>query len=102
MDKVVTEFFNLHKDTEHNKDILPVPDHFLNAKTDEEFFNFFKWIRHSSQAKSLKLDIETDISEMRQELKSLEFLGIPHRGHPGWRSITLYGYSSIMPNSYEQ
>ena len=24
-----------------------------------------------------------------------------HRDHPGWRSITLYGYSSIMTNSYE-
>lgn len=102
MDQIVTDFFNLNKNIEHNKDILPIPDQFINAETDQDFFNFFKWIRHHSKAKSLRFDIDADITEIQSELKSLEFLGIPHRGHPGWRSITLYGYSSIMTNSYEQ
>lgn len=101
MDQTVIDFFDRNRNIEHNKDVLPVPYNFINANTDEEIIKFFKWIRHNSQAKSLRLDIDSDISELKEELKTLEFLGIPHRGHPGWRSITLYGYSSIMTNSYE-
>lgn len=103
MDQEVIDFFNLHKDVTHNKDVLPVPDEFINATSDQEIFNFFKWIRHQSCCKSLKLDIEYDITELQLELKSKVALAIPHReSKTGWKSITLYGYSSIMTNSYEQ
>lgn len=101
MDQEVIDFFNLHRNTKHNKDVLPVPAEFLNATTDEEIKSFFKWIRHNSQCKSLRFDIEADVSKIKEELKTRVDLAIPHRGHPGWRSITLYGYSSIMTNSYE-
>ena len=101
MDNEVTNFFNLHKHHIHNKDVLPVPAHFLSALTDEEYTSFFKWIRHHSLAKSLKYDITADVTSIQQELKERVSLAVPHRGHNGWRSITLYGYSSIMTNSYE-
>jgi quercetin dioxygenase-like cupin family protein len=102
MDNRVTDFFNANKDIKHNKDVLSIPAEFLNIESDQTVTNFFKWIRHSSQCKSLRLDIDADISEIKQELKTRASLAIPHREHPTWKSITLYGYSSIMTNSYEQ
>ena len=101
MDTEVTNFFNSHANIEHNKDVLPIPYEFLSATTDQEITEFFKWIRHQSRCKSLRLDITADVEEIKNELTSKVSLAIAHREHPGWRSITLYGYSSIMTNSYE-
>lgn len=101
MDKEVVDFFNSNKDLEHNKDVLPIPHEFENIKSDEEYKKFFHWLRHDSKAKSIRLDINADVTEIQEELKKYEFLAIPHRGHPGWRSLTLFGYSSVMTNSYE-
>ena len=100
MDQEVTEFFNTHSLTEHNKDALAVPTEFIGNLSDDDTRKFFKWIRHTSQCKSLKLG-NYDTSVLKEELSARVSLAIPHRGHPGWRSITLYGYSSIMTNSYE-
>ena len=61
MDNKVTDFFNANKDIEHNKDALPVPAEFINATTDEEITQFFKWIRHESRRKSLLLAIDTQV-----------------------------------------
>lgn len=93
MDQIVSDFFNKNKDIQHNKDMLPPP-----ALNTEELFS---WIRHNSNCKSLKLDISADVKDLQLEIKNKTFLAVPHRNHPGWRSITLYGYSSIMTNSYE-
>lgn len=95
MDYDVATFFNNNKNILHNKDMLEPPKDLIN---DTE--SFFKWIRHSSKCKSLKLD-NLNVSEIKEEIKNKTFLSIPHRDHLGWRSITLYGYSSIMINSYE-
>lgn len=101
MDKEVIDFFNSHINIEHNKDVLPIPNEFISVTSDDNTKKFFKWIRHESCCDSLKFNITADVSQIKDELKNLEFLGIPHRDHTGWRSITLYGYSSIMTNSYE-
>lgn len=101
MDQSVIDFYNANKDLKHNKDVLDIPEEFLNASSDEEIERFFKWIRHESKCKSLLLDIQTDVSELKEELKDKYDLAVPHRHHTGWRSITLFGYSSIMTNSYE-
>lgn len=101
MDKEITDFFNQNINIEHNKDILGVPKEFFDLENDKIVREFFKWIRHESRCKSLRLDIDTDIKYLKEELKSKVMLSIAHRDHPGWRSITLYGYSSIMTNSYE-
>jgi hypothetical protein len=95
VDQYVIDFFESNKNILHNKDSL-VPSNELVHNTE----NFFKWIRHSSKCKSLRLD-NIDVSEIKEEIKDKMFLSIPHRDHQGWRSITLYGYSSIMTNSYE-
>lgn len=101
MDKEVTKFFEDNKDVEHNKDALPVPAEFINAETEEEITKFFKWIRHDSKCKSLRLASDLLVDELKEEIRPKIPLAIAHRHHPGWRSITLYGYSSIMTNSYE-
>lgn len=100
MDKEVIDFFNDNKDIEHNKDALAVPAEFVNATTDEEITRFFKWIRHQSKCKSLRLD-KVSVEELKEEIRPKIPLAVIHRENPGWRSITLYGYSSIMTNSYE-
>jgi hypothetical protein len=100
MDKEVNDFFNINKDIEHNKDALAVPTEFANAQTDEEITKFFKWIRHQSKCKSLKLTT-VSVDELKEEIRPKIPLAVTHRENPGWRSITLYGYSSIMTNSYE-
>ena len=100
MDKEVIDFFNDNKDIEHNKDALAVPAEFVNATTDEEITRFFKWIRHQSKCKSLRLD-KVSVEELKEEIRPKIPLAVMHRENPGWRSITLYGYSSIMTNSYE-
>lgn len=96
MDQKVTDFFNSNKDIEHNKDMLSIPSEFIDNVNDA-----FDWIRHSSKCKSLRLDIDTDISEIKEEIRNKTSLAIPHRSHPGWRSLTLFGYSSCMTNSVE-
>jgi len=96
MDQNVTNFFKINKDIVHNKDMLLAPDDLLNNTE-----TFFKWIRHESKCKSLRLDLNADVSDIKEEIENKTFLAIPHRSHPGWRSITLYGYSSIMTNSHE-
>lgn len=93
MDQQVNDFFNINGKIEHNKDALMPPD----GLTVEDYF---QWIRRESRCKSLKLK-QVDVKEIQQEVKSKTSLAIAHRGHPGWRSITLFGYSSIMTNSYE-
>lgn len=101
MDRIVTEFFNNNSYIEHNKNVLPVPNEFKDLSKDETVKKFFKWIRHESKCNSLKYDINADVSEIQDEIKSNSFLAISHRESLGWKSITLYGYSSIMTNSYE-
>ena len=95
MDQQVTDFFNANKDIKHNKDMLTPP----SGLSTNDLFN---WIRHESKCKSLRLDLNPDVSEIQEEIKDKLLLAVPHRDHPGWRSITLFGYSSIMTNSYEQ
>lgn len=101
MDQLVTDFFNLHRDVPHNKDILAIPSEFINATTDEEITAYFRWIQTQSKCKSLRLDINVDVTELKEEIKNKTSLAVSHREHTGWLSITLYGYSSIMTNSYE-
>jgi hypothetical protein len=101
MDQIVTDFFNLHKDIPHNRDILEIPKEFTTARTPEEIIAYFKWIQTQSKCKSLRLDIDTDVTELKEEIKNKTSLAVSHREHTGWLSITLYGYSSIMTNSYE-
>lgn len=101
MDQLVTDFFNLNRDVSHNSDMLPIPNEFINAQTPEEIVAYFKWIQTQSKCKSLRLDIDTDVTELKDEIKNKTSLAVSHREHTGWLSITLYGYSSIMTNSYE-
>jgi hypothetical protein len=96
VDQRVIDFFEDNKKILHNNNILIPQSELIN---DTEIF--FKWIRYKSNCKSLRLDIDVDVSEIEEGIKNKIFLSIPHRNHPGWRSITLYGYSSIMTNSYE-
>jgi hypothetical protein len=49
----------------------------------------------------LLLAIDTLVEELQEEIRPKIPLALAHREHSGWRSITLYGYSSIMTNSYE-
>lgn len=101
MDKIVNDFFAEHMYVEHNKDILKAPQEFLDLEFDSNVKNFFQWIRHDSRGKSLKYDITANVEEIKEELTSKVLLAVPHRECVGWRSITLFGYSSIMTNSYE-
>jgi hypothetical protein len=96
MDQTVIDFFKVNAALEHNKDMLVPPAGITN---DTEMF--FKWIRHDSKCKSLRLDVNADVSEIKEEIKNKVELAIAHRGHPGWRSLTLFGYSSVMTNSSE-
>ena len=102
MDKEVIDFFNKHINVEHNKDIQQIPSEFLIDDTDETIKNFFKWIRHESRCMSFLLDTVNVSEAIKKEVRNVIPLAISHRKSPGWRSITLYGYSSIMTNSYEQ
>ena len=101
MDQLVTDFFNLNKNIIHNVDILEIPNEFINAQTSEEIISYFKWIQTQSKCKSLRLDIDTDVTELKEEIKNKTSLAVSHREHTGWLAITLYGYSSIMTNSDE-
>jgi len=101
MDQVITDFFNLHKDITHNSDILEIPNEFLNAQSDEDITAYFRWIQTQSKCKSLRLDIDADVAELKEEIKNKTSLAVSHREHTGWLAITLYGYSSIMTNSFE-
>jgi hypothetical protein len=96
MDQSVIDFFKTNAALEHNKDMLVPPAGITN---DTEMF--FKWIRHESKCKSLRLDVNADVSEIKEEIKNKVELAIAHRGHPGWRALTLFGYSSVMTNSSE-
>jgi hypothetical protein len=93
MDQSVTDFFNANKDVKHNKDLEILPS---DLSIEEQF----KWVRHKSKCKSLLLG-KYDVLALKEEIKSKTILAIPHRNHPKWRSLTLYGYSSVMTNSYE-
>lgn len=97
----ITDFFNKAHITVHNKDAQKTPAEFLDCDTPAKTVEYFKWIRHHSQCGSMKLDVLTDVTEIKDELIKLSSLGIAHRSgnSEGWRSITLYGYSSIMTSS---
>lgn len=102
MDQRVIDFYNTHQHIEHNKDILKMPEQFIGYENDtNKMLEYFEWIRFKSQMGSLRLNINTDISEVQNELSSKSFLAIPHRKNEShnWRVITLYGYSSIITDS---
>lgn len=102
MDRQVEDFFQKRIHEEHNKDCLPVPEMYKRNDSEEAVNKFFKWIRHESKCKSLLLNrVEVPI-EVKQEVEHFIPLAVSHRNMPGWRSITLYGYSSIMTNSEER
>lgn len=102
MDKEVIDFFDKNIGIKHNKDIQQIPSEFLTDNSETTIKNFFRWVRHDSKCMSLLLD-KVSISEtIKEEIKKVIPLAISHRESSGWRSITLYGYSSIMTNSYEQ
>lgn len=65
--------------------------------------DFFYWIRHESNIKTLKLDIDNNLFELKKEILPLLSISTDHRSDEsaGWRSATLYGYSSIMTESDE-
>lgn len=79
-----------------------IPDNFLNWETDTNvLLNFFKWIRHESKCKTLTLQIDNDLNDLKTEIMSKIFLAVNHRedDSKGWKSLTLHGYSSLMTES---
>lgn len=102
----INTFFDQNKNIKHNSEARSIPVRFKEWRNDDNLCEkLFHWIRFESNAASLKLDINTDIAEVVQEVTSRQFLGIPHRqeSSSGWRSIVLHGISSIMskpPHSY--
>jgi len=101
MDKIVNDFFDKNSTIKHNKDILPPPPYFLSNNSESCIKKSFYWLRHESRCKSLLLGNSSNLIDIKPEIKKVVPLAIPHREHPGWRSLTIYGYSSIMTNSYE-
>ncbi len=98
----IDNFFKIEKSVKFNSKSKPIPEEFKNWKEPQKFFN---WIRQESNTGSLKLDIDSDINKVVDEIKKAETLAIPHRTHDsnGWRSIVLHGLSSIMtgpPHDY--
>jgi hypothetical protein len=72
---------------------------FANWESDPQILEqFFNWIRFESKLKTLKLDIDTNISEIKQEIMPKILVSTVHReiDGKGWRSVTLHGYSSMM------
>lgn len=67
---------------------------------------FFDWIRFTSNIKSLKLSIDDNLTEIKNEIIPKVHVSVPHREGEGkgWKAITLYGYSSLMTDddSYYQ
>lgn len=102
MDQSVVDFFNKNIQIKHNKDMLPPPANFLENNSENTIRKSFYWLRHQSQCKSLLLGQASNVNEIKAEIKKCIPLAISHRESIGWRSVTLYGYSSIMTNSYEQ
>lgn len=103
MDPITTEFFNTAHAIEHNTGAKKTPAEFLNCSTDKEIADYFNWIRYHSNCGSLKLDISQNTNEIKNELIKISSLGVLHRSgnSDGWRSITLFGHSSIMTSSTE-
>lgn len=79
-----------------------VPEEFSNWETDRNaLLSFFKWIRHESKCRSLVLQIDNDLKNLKNEIMSKIFLAVDHREEEGkgWKSLTLHGYSSLMTDS---
>lgn len=75
-----------------------------NTQILEQFFN---WIRFESKLKTLKIDIDTNTSEIKHEIMPKIAVSTVHReiDGKGWKSITLHGYSSLMTdddNHYQE
>ena len=75
---------------------------FLNWESDPIVLeNFFNWIQFNSNLKTLKLDINCDVDQLKTEILPKVAVTTPHRDEDGrgWRSASLHGYSSIMTDS---
>ena len=75
---------------------------FLNWESDPIVLeNFFNWIQFNSNLKTLKLDINCDVDQLKTEILPKVAVTTPHRDEDGrgWRSAALHGYSSIMTDS---
>lgn len=102
----IDQFFEINKQIKHNAESKEIPQIFLSWDNDPTVCeSFFNWIRHESNTGSLRLDIDSDISEVVEEIKRAQHLAIPHRKEDsqGWRSIVLHGLCSIMteaPHTY--
>jgi hypothetical protein len=96
-------FLDTERNREFNTEYLEPPNEFSNWANDEVLVSkYFDWIRTASRCASLKLDINSDVTEVVAELKSRAVeLSVPHRpdSSHGWRAITLYGYASNMTDS---
>jgi hypothetical protein len=75
---------------------------FKNWQTDYSTLeNFFNWVRFNSNIKTLKLDIDDNLEELREEILPKISVSVTHREEEGngWRSATLHGYNSVMTDS---
>jgi hypothetical protein len=98
----VNSFFQQYCNIKHNKDAKTTPLEFAGWEQDNTILEkYFLWIRFESQCASLKLNIDADMTAMREELKIKHVVAIPHeKGYSsGWRAITLFGFSSILTHS---
>lgn len=104
MNTRVDDFFNCNAHILHNKDALPIPYEYEDWKNNEDIMvEFFKWIRFKSRCASLRLNVDSDITDVKEEIVKRSFLAVPHRSSEsnGWKSITLHGLSSIMTEPAE-
>lgn len=95
----IDSFFEKNRKIKHNLGMKDIPEHFSNWRKDDTIcLDFFNWIRLESNAGSIKLNINSDVSEVAEELTARQHLGVLHRSSnsKGWRSIVLHGLSSIM------
>jgi hypothetical protein len=98
----IDSFFQQHQNIKHNKDAKTMPSEFVGWEHDNTILEkYFLWIRFESQCASLKLNINSEMTAMREELKTKHIVAIPHeKGYSsGWKAITLFGFSSILTHS---
>jgi hypothetical protein len=96
----ITKFFEVERSNIFNKDALHPPAKFISWETDDAvLLAYFNWIRGESKCASLRLLVDSSMVEVIKELEhKASYLAVPHRSgdSEGWRTITLYGYSSLM------
>lgn len=98
----LTQFFEQEHQVKPNYEAQKMPAEFADWENNEDICRqYFMWIRHESKCASLKLDINTDVSGIKEELAKQSFMAVPHRDgdSDGWKSIVLHGHASCMSDS---